>query len=203
MKTASFRWRVLLAVWLASMASIAHAGAPPFTTTAERCILPAARYHQVNAQVLRAILVVESGLNPTALGRNRNGTMDVGMGQMNSIHFSELAKHGIAPANLLDPCVATYVAAWHLRRVMNEDGNTWSGIAKYHSSNSYFNYRYQVLLNNELVRSRVIQGRMLAVPPLVPGATARPAKFAGGHAPAVASTQAASVVFDSQSGTSH
>lgn len=39
----------------------------PFTTEAERCIIPAATYHFVNPYVLRAILKVESNLNPKAI----------------------------------------------------------------------------------------------------------------------------------------
>ena len=86
----------------------------PFSTDEERCIIPAAQFHQVNAHVLRAILRVETSLRPATVTRNTNGTVDVGMGGMNSSNFRELAKHGIAPEHLLDACVATYVAAWHL-----------------------------------------------------------------------------------------
>lgn len=155
------------------------APAAPFTTPAERCIVPAADYHRVNPYVLRAILKVESGLNPKAIGRNANGTVDLGVGQMNSIHFKELAKHGIAPQQLLDACVGTYVAAWHLGRVMYQHGNTWEGVARYHSITPYFNQRYQMLLVNELVRSGVMQGKIQRVPSLE-----RPS------APAPASTRA-------------
>jgi len=155
---------VVARVTLAAAAAVA--APPPFTTQQERCIAPAARYHSVNPYVLRAILVVESGLQPRAVGRNSNGTLDVGMGQMNSAHFKELAGYGISPANLLDPCVSTYVAAWHLRKAMAAGGNTWEGVAKYHSSTPYFNRRYQILLHNELVRARVIAGNILPVPPL-------------------------------------
>lgn len=140
----------------------------PFTREVERCILPAATYHQVNAQILRAILVVESGLNPRAIGKNANGTFDIGLGQMNSMHFRELRQWGIAPEHLMDPCVSTYVAAWHLRRSMDQGGNTWAGIARYHSATPYFNQRYQALLFNELVKVGVLEGPPVRVPPLRP-----------------------------------
>lgn len=139
---------------------------PPFTTFVERCIIPAANYHQVNQHILRAILRVESGLKPKAVGRNSNGTQDVGIGQMNSMHFKELANFGIAPGDLLDPCIGTYVAAWHLKKGMTAYGNTWEGIARYHSSTPYFNRRYQILLSNELVRLKVLPGVIQGVPPL-------------------------------------
>lgn len=149
-------------------ASTSTSPAPPFSSNVERCIIPAANYHRVNPHVLRAILVVESSLRPDRIGVNRNGSIDVGMAQINSIHFPALAKYGIAPVHLMDPCVATYVAAWQLRRAMAQGGNTWAAIANYHSANPYFNHRYQILLQNELVRSKVIAGQIVPVPPLQP-----------------------------------
>ena len=112
---------------------------------------------------------VESQLRPDAVGRNGNGSLDVGIGQINSIHFQALAKFGIGPSQLKDACIGIYVAAWQLKKGMASRGNTWEGVANYHSSTPYFNRRYQVLLNNELVRSKVISGAMLQVPPLRPG----------------------------------
>lgn len=135
-----------------------------FSTSAERCILPAANEHGVNAYLLRAILKVESNLDPSAIGNNGNGTVDVGIGQMNSMHFNELSKYGITPAHLRDACVGTYVAAWHLRKAIARYGNTWFGVAAYHSATPYFNKRYQILLNNELVRSGAMQGSVYPVP---------------------------------------
>lgn len=106
-----------------------------------------------------------------SVSRNTNGTIDVGLGGTNSIHFPELARHGIMPAHLLDGCVATYVAAWHLSRHIARHGNTMRGVAAYHSTTPYYNQRYQVLLHNELVRMNVVAGPIRAVPPLRPRPT--------------------------------
>jgi soluble lytic murein transglycosylase-like protein len=121
----------------------------------DQCLMPAAQRHGVNPHILRAILQVESGMRPHVVNRNRNGSIDVGMAQINSIHFRELAQWGITPERLLDPCVATHVAAWHLKRVMLRHGNTWFGVAAYHSATPTHNQRYQVLLRQELIRSGV------------------------------------------------
>ena len=137
---------------------------PAFTTPAERCIVPAATYQSVNPWILRAILRVESALKPDAIGKNSNGTSDIGIGQINSIHLKELATFGIEPQHLMDACIGTYVAAWHLKKGMMAKGNTWQAIASYHSSNPYLNHRYQVLLNNELVSAGVLTGQILPVP---------------------------------------
>lgn len=153
---------------LLCMGAVAGKGAPalPFTTPAEQCIVPASQEHGVNHDVLRAILKVESNLNPGAVGKNDNKTVDVGIGQMNSMHFGELAKYGIAPEHLKDACIGTYVAAWHLKKNMKAGGNTWEAIARYHSATPYFNQRYQILLKNELIRTGVLDGQIQRVPPL-------------------------------------
>lgn len=147
-----------------------HAGTastrpPMFTTEVERCIVPAAKVHSVNPYVLRAILKVESNLNPLAVGKNENGTVDVGIGQHNSMHFKELKRVGVSPEDLKDACIGTYVAAWHLSKSIARHGNTWFAVATYHSATPYFNRRYQVLIRNELIRSGVISGSISKVPP--------------------------------------
>lgn len=185
----------LASAWISSAA--AATPAPLFSTPAERCIIPASTYHTVNPYVLRAILRVESGLKPHARNQNENGTYDLGMGQMNSMHFGKLKQHGIAPSDLLDGCIATYVAAWHLSGIIRQHGNTWEAIARYHSGTPYFNRRYQVLLHNELVRSGVMSGNVLPVPPMKPhGSTRQPTSATAAGAPSSSSTTAGAVVFD-------
>jgi hypothetical protein len=139
---------------------------PMLTTEVERCIAPAADFHGVNVYVLRAILKVESGLNPNAIGYNRNGSVDLGLAQINSMHLPTLAKQGIYPEHLKDACISSHVAAWHLKKSMSSHGNTWEAVARYHSATPYYNQRYQILLMNELIRSGVLQGDVRAVPPL-------------------------------------
>ena len=118
----------------------------------------AAEYHKVNPWILKAILKVESEFNPRAVNRNANGTIDVGMAQINSIHFAKLKRLGIAPADLMDGCVATYVAAWHLANQIHTHGNTWFGIASYHSASPCQTSRYAGLLWNALLAWGVVTG---------------------------------------------
>lgn len=132
-------------------------------TEATRCIAAAARYHTVNPWILRAILSVESNFNPRAFNVNANKTIDVGMAQINSIHFAELQRHGIAPGNLLDGCIASYVAAWHLAKHIRRNGNTWFAIASYHSTSPCQNTRYAGLVWNRLLEWGVVAGKRLHV----------------------------------------
>jgi soluble lytic murein transglycosylase-like protein len=134
-----------------------------------RCIAVAAKYHKVNHAVLSAILKVESSYNPGAVNRNADGSVDVGIGQMNSIHFKELATHGITPTDLMDPCVGSYVAAWHLGRQIQLHGNTWFAIGAYHSVTPHYNSRYQALVYNAMVDMRAVPGpKVVVVTPKTP-----------------------------------
>lgn len=140
---------------------------PAKLAAAAPCVSPAAEYHRVNPWILKAILKVESGFNPKAVNHNANGSVDVGMAQINSIHFSKLRQWGIAPAHLMDGCVATYVAAWHLANQIRIHGNTWYGIASYHSATPCQNRRYATLIWNTLADWKVVSGPKAAVLSLV------------------------------------
>lgn len=125
---------------------------------ATRCVNSAAAHHFVNPWILRAILQVESGNKPDALNRNNNGSIDVGIAQINSMHFKELAKHGISPADLMNECVSTYVAAWHLAKQYKAYGNTWFAVGAYHSATPCFNRRYAGLVWNALIEFKAVEG---------------------------------------------
>lgn len=137
---------------------------------ADRCVNEAAHYHAVHPGVLRAILKVESGLNPSAINRNDNGTKDVGIGQINSIHFKKLAAQGVGPEHLLDACAGTYVSAWFLNQKMRQHGNTWQGIATYHSATPEHNQRYAKKIYQQLLKDGWIAGsaQAAALKPIVP-----------------------------------
>ena len=106
------------------------------------CIDYAAAHHGVNPVLLRAIAVHESGLNPSAVARNKNGTRDIGKFQTNSVHLPELARYGISEQHLLDGCVSAFVGAWHLRRNIDRYGLTWFAVGAYHSTTPRHNQRY-------------------------------------------------------------
>jgi hypothetical protein len=97
------------------------------------CIDDAARRHGVNADVLRAIGWQESRLQPRAIGRNADGSVDVGAFQINSVHLAELGRYGIARDALADGCVCAEVAAWLYRRQVDLMGDTWQAVGAYHS----------------------------------------------------------------------
>lgn len=135
------------------------------------CVAQAATYHSVNPWVLRAIIQVESNFNPNALNKNNNGTVDVGIAQINSMHFKELGKYGIAQRDLMNGCISSYVAAWHLRKQINAHGNTWFAVGAYHSATKCYNERYTGLVWNVLLKWGVVKGpkaKPIAMPACAP-----------------------------------
>ena len=90
---------------------------------AQACWDDAAARYQVNPTLLHAIARTESGVNPRAIGRNRNGSRDIGLMQINSGWLPTLARHGITEQDLFDPCTNLHVGAWILAH--NSRSATW------------------------------------------------------------------------------
>jgi soluble lytic murein transglycosylase-like protein len=128
------------------------------------CIDDAALRHQVNPLVLRAIGWQESRLRPDAVGRNANGTFDLGAFQINSTHLPVLARHGIAATALADGCVCAEVAAWHYRRQVERLGNTWQAVGAYHSATPALAAAYANRIATILIRWRVLPPASLPFP---------------------------------------
>ncbi|WP_194725914.1 lytic transglycosylase domain-containing protein [Noviherbaspirillum malthae] len=119
MKTLTF----LIGAYIAATSSSAWAD----------CYDAAAAYHRVNPWILRAIAAEESSFKPNAVGRNSNGSEDVGVTQTNSVHFEELRRYGIGRNDLFDACTSVYVAGWLLQKKVKRHGNTWTAVGAYHS----------------------------------------------------------------------
>lgn len=118
------------------------------------CIDAAATYHRLSPVLLRAIAQHESGMRPYAVNRNANGTEDIGLMQINSVHLPRLATYGITRAKLFDPCVSAYVGAWILRDCLDRVGATWAGVGCYNAGAPekrirYANRIYQTLLSTQ------------------------------------------------------
>lgn len=168
----SFHHAFLVATLLfsVSMPSVAI----QLSSNALACISEASRYHSVNSSVLEAIVRHESRGRPNTVSRNSNGTVDIGLTGINSIHLPELIKKGVAPYQLKDECVSIYVGAWKLSQSMFKYDNSWWAVGAYHSRTLQYNLRYQALIHNELVDMGVILGPKAAVNPLQSIAMPRP-----------------------------
>ncbi|MCC4620100.1 lytic transglycosylase domain-containing protein [Xanthomonas cassavae CFBP 4642] len=145
-QAAGLRRGVLIAAALLCLAPLAHAD----------CFEEAAGYQHVNPWVLRAIAWQESRGRADAIHRNRNGTIDYGKMQINSIHLRRLSSYGISRDALMQPCVSVYVAAWRLREMTNKYGNTWVAVGAYHSETPAERDRYAHAIHAILARRGVI-----------------------------------------------
>ena len=117
------------------MALLALSGAASaHGASAADCIEEAAANFGTNADVLRAIAIVESRVRPQAVNVNPNGSVDRGLFQINSIHLPELAAAGIGPDDLHDVCLSSNVAALLLTRKIKVFGDTWAAVGAYHST---------------------------------------------------------------------
>jgi len=116
------------------------------------CFDDAAKYHQVNPMILRALAWQESHNQPDAHHLNGNGSIDYGVMQINSIHLRDLARYGIDKDTLLQPCKNVYIAAWHLHRQMLKYGNSWAAVGAYHSETPALRDQYAASIRGILQR---------------------------------------------------
>jgi soluble lytic murein transglycosylase-like protein len=115
------KWLVLLFVLIGQSA---HAN----------CWNKASEYYHVDPWLLLAIAKVESGMNPYAIGKNRDGSYDVGLMQINSSHFDELKLMGIDEQRLLsEPCTSIMVGASILSKMIRVYGNNWEAVGAYNA----------------------------------------------------------------------
>lgn len=107
----------------------------PFRAQAD-CLNDAAAYHHVDVRLLRAIAAVESGHNASAVHRNADGSVDLGLMQINSRWLPALRRFGISRAMLLDVCVNAYVGAWIVAGNIARLGLTWNAIGAYNATDA-------------------------------------------------------------------
>lgn len=95
------------------------------------CFEQAGREYDIAPLLLWSVAKGESGFNPTAIGRNSNGTYDYGLMQINS---SWAATLGPARWNALaDPCTNVRTGAWILRQCIDKYGYNWRAVGCYNS----------------------------------------------------------------------
>jgi len=97
------------------------------------CFREAGQRYGVSPLLLGAIAEVESDLDPRALHVNPNGTVDIGLMQINSWWLPILKHYGIDPRDLWDPCLNIHVGAWILAGNVRQYGYGWQAVGAYHA----------------------------------------------------------------------
>jgi hypothetical protein len=95
----------------------------------------AGRDFGIDPTLLKRIATIESSMNPRALNLNKNGTYDLGLMQINTIHLKRLSKIGVTREALMDPEVNIYVGALLLSSHIRKKGYNLDAIGNYHSAN--------------------------------------------------------------------
>lgn len=99
------------------------------------CWEETARRYNIEPELLQAIAAVESGYRPEAINpANRNGTRDIGLMQINSIHLPRLLQSGITEQRLLnEPCLSVEVGASILAEFIQRFGYNWTAVGAYNA----------------------------------------------------------------------
>ncbi|MCR4288136.1 MAG: lytic transglycosylase domain-containing protein [Deltaproteobacteria bacterium] len=94
------------------------------------CFDYAGRYYGISSELLSAIAFVESSHDPNALNRNRNGTVDYGLMQVNSQWAPEFGEYW---DYIKDPCYNVLAGAWILKRCIARFDDTWGAVGCYNT----------------------------------------------------------------------
>ena len=98
------------------------------------CFDEAGARYQVPPLLLMAIAKTESNMNPRARSGNTNGTVDIGLMQINSVHLPKLSQYGISESTLQnDACTSVQVGAWVLAQCVATHGYNWRAVGCYNT----------------------------------------------------------------------
>jgi len=132
----------------------------PVEPLTQQCVEEVIQESGIHPDVLFAIMMVEGGkVGEDARRKNSNGTYDIGLMQINSIHLPELAKLGISETALRNSgCISLKVAAWHILYVTKNASYTADpdeylrGLSAYHTFSDEFNAAYAERLKAAFAR---------------------------------------------------
>lgn len=116
------------------------------------CVQQSSQKYELPVELLLAVIKTEGGRNGLRI-KNRNGSWDLGIMQINSVHLPALKKMGIDKHMLLyNSCVNIDVGAWMLRSNFPTSPSAankkewWRYVGNYHSKTPTYNVEYQKLV---------------------------------------------------------
>ena len=96
------------------------------------CFDEAGYEYGLDPLLLRSIARVESNMNSTALHRNPDGSVDIGLMQINSFWLERLNLNG--SQLIAEPCTNVRTGANVLRRCVDRYGYTWQAVGCYNAT---------------------------------------------------------------------
>lgn len=107
------------------------------------CLNRAAVVHHVPAMVILSVIKMENAKNGEA-SINKNGTVDYGVMQINSVWLPKIAGYGYSKDDIqYNACKNVFVGTWILSQSIAESKNLWVGIGNYHSHTFSHNLDYR------------------------------------------------------------
>lgn len=101
-----------------------------------QCWTGPGKQYGIDPLLLLSIAQVESSMNPNAVNKNKNGTIDIGLMQINSSNFPMLAQAGFDRKKITDSCTSIQVAAVVLSGFIKRHGYTWTAIGAYNAGSA-------------------------------------------------------------------
>lgn len=94
----------------------------------------AGRMYNIDPMLIKAHCIIESKLNNMAYNDlNFNGSVDVGICQINSFWYPTMKKHGITPEMLFDPYISIHFSAYVINHNFNIGGMNLNSIGAYNA----------------------------------------------------------------------
>ncbi|WP_415912681.1 lytic transglycosylase domain-containing protein [Neptuniibacter sp. QD37_11] len=122
----------------------------PNENAVDVCIIHASQRLKVDPVALKAIRLQEAGKIGSVM-KNTNGSYDLGVMQINTIHMPDLKKRyrGITWQDVAyKPCTNIAIAARMLQQRISEAGQFWKGVGNYHSKTPKYHNKYLGLVKN-------------------------------------------------------
>lgn len=124
----------------------------PVSNNESNCWIRAGHYYNINPWILYSIAYKETG-GTMKIERhkiNTNGSIDIGLMQINSVWFQLLKKqYNLNQKQISQKCNSIDIAAWILNKKIKQYGHTWKAVGTYHSKtpkyrNDYAQNIYQI-----------------------------------------------------------
>ena len=112
------------------------------------CFDEAGREYGINPDLLESIARLESNFNPEAINRNRSGSWDVGLMQINSTWIGAMGLDGQELTR--NPCYNVMIGAKILKQCISKHGYTWEAVGCYNAVNPTYRVRYSWKIFEEL-----------------------------------------------------
>lgn len=97
------------------------------------CFEKAAKLAGVDRDLLVAMAIQESGMNPRAMHQNKDGTFDIGVMQINTSHLPLLKQAGLGRRDLFNACVNIMIGAILMKDCIRVEGNKWRAVGAYNA----------------------------------------------------------------------